>query len=475
MSAISKTIKNIPPRARVMMSLTFIIGLIALYMFYTILSGKEANVAQSLAEVEISMSGSDNISQLGDSENEVFQSDEVDSIFETARDDKIERVKETSDISYIDQIRLENKEDKLKELNGDLKLEDTREQINANMGIESKLQTMRERERINRQKAELVNDNTVQATQQADVVIPLFDSTAFLTNELKMASGNTKFIVNDALYNKVSVSSVTYRSTEQMNKNGWNSSNQNLGEAVPIQERLTDKSRFDNYLVDGKKQRINELDQLRTSNGGSVSNSDINNYSELANPLGQKTEASTTTINAGTIFYGISQIGINTDEISPTKAFIVEEGPLKNAPLLGMPTRVGEKAVVTYNTIVVNKVTYTVEAIALDLETLRTGIADNVDRHIFERYGKLISAAMISGYADALTGIRTVKNDDGSTEEIIDKLPNTEDQLAYAIGRAGETLIPVFEEGFNRPPTVDVNPNREIGIMLMSDLVINNQ
>ena len=103
---------------------------------------------------------------------------------------------------------------------------------------------------------------------------------------------------------------------------------------------------------------------------------------------------------------------------------------------------------------------------------MRTAIADDVDNHTFERYFKLATAAALTGYAEALTATSTTKYSDGTQEQVQDRLPKTEDQIAVAVGRVGEQLVPIYEQEFGRAPTVTVFPNRDLGIMLMSGIQV---
>lgn len=172
-------------------------------------------------------------------------------------------------------------------------------------------------------------------------------------------------------------------------------------------------------------------------------------------------------IDAGESFYAILQIGVNTDEISPIRAVVVENGKLKNAVFVGLPARTGEKALLTFNSMSINGKSYSINAIALDPDTMRSGVADGVDRHTFERYFKLFLASFTEGYADSLSGVQTTTNTDGSQSSIRESLPSFKDQAAVGVGKIGERFVPIFEKQFERQPTVTVNENKQIMMMFM--------
>lgn len=178
-------------------------------------------------------------------------------------------------------------------------------------------------------------------------------------------------------------------------------------------------------------------------------------------------------INTGELFYGVLQIGVNTDEPSPVRAVIVEKGPLEGSVLVAREaTRSGEVAIITFDAISVGGKSHSMTAVALDPDTMRSGLADSVDKHTFERYTKLFMAAFIDGYASSMTGGQTITNTDGSTSTIVDALPSASDQALVGLGKVGETFVPIFEREFDRPPTVRVENNRPILLMFMSPLEI---
>ena len=175
-------------------------------------------------------------------------------------------------------------------------------------------------------------------------------------------------------------------------------------------------------------------------------------------------------VMVGQTFYSVLQIGVNTDEISPVRAVMVQKGLLEGAVLTGEPARTGEKAKITFSNMSWNGKSYQVSAIALDPDTYRSGLADGVDNHTFERYSKLMIASFVDGYADALQDSQTTTNTDGSSSTVNSALPNATDQIKVGVGKMGEKFSPIFEREFDRPPTVTVEPNKSIVVMFMSNL-----
>lgn len=180
-------------------------------------------------------------------------------------------------------------------------------------------------------------------------------------------------------------------------------------------------------------------------------------------------------VHVGETYFSVLQIGVNTDEISPIRATSVDKGILEGAVFVGNPARTGEKAMLNFTSMSLNGRSYKINAIALDPDTYRSGIADGVDNHVFSRYSKLALAAFVDGYSNALTGTQTVRNTDGSSSSITNPLPAPADQVKVGIGKVGEKMTPIFEREFDQPPTVTVEPNRSIVIMFMQELDLNGQ
>jgi hypothetical protein len=173
-------------------------------------------------------------------------------------------------------------------------------------------------------------------------------------------------------------------------------------------------------------------------------------------------------VTVGQTFYSVLQIGVNTDEISPVRAVTVQKGLLEGAVLTGEPARTGEKAKIQFTNMSWKGKSYSITAIALDPETYRSALADNVDNHTFERYSKLAIASFVDGYADALQDSQTTTNSDGSSSTKTSALPNAADQIKMGVGKMGEKFSPIFEKEFDRAPTITVEPNKSIIVMFMA-------
>lgn len=172
--------------------------------------------------------------------------------------------------------------------------------------------------------------------------------------------------------------------------------------------------------------------------------------------------------NAGHQVYGYLLNESNSDEPGPIFATVLQDGPLEGARLIGSePQLVGEKLILRFETMALDGETYSIDALATKPGEWTTRLADDVDRHVFERYFKLTAAAFASGYVDALAGSTTTINSDGSQTTNREPLPDSGDQALSAVGTVGEKLLPKYEDYFDRPPTVRVYGDRPVGIVFM--------
>jgi intracellular multiplication protein IcmE len=176
---------------------------------------------------------------------------------------------------------------------------------------------------------------------------------------------------------------------------------------------------------------------------------------------------------AGTIFNAVLETGINSDEASPVLAKIIS-GDLKGTRLIGNISVVGEKVVVRFNTGSVPEfpTSMKLNSVAVDPNTSRTGLATDVDRHNFLKYGVLLSAAFLGSYADAIANNNstTTITPEGSVVTTKGKM-STQDMTRQAAGTVGKELANDTRgrvQGIK--PTITVDAGTPIGILIMDDL-----
>lgn len=178
---------------------------------------------------------------------------------------------------------------------------------------------------------------------------------------------------------------------------------------------------------------------------------------------------------AGTIFNAILETGINSDEPSPVLAKIIS-GDLKGARLIGQINRVGEKVVIQFSSISLPTAPSSVRlsAVAIDAETSRTALASEVNNHYFQKYGIMMAAAFLGGYANALgrQNTTTIVDPTGGATIVQGEL-SSKDINRQAVGNVGKEISEqVRSDNQNLKPTVKVHEGIAIGILLMDDLIV---
>lgn len=480
---ISNIAGNVPPKARMILGLTAVVSIGGIIAFTKMYSGEEDAIdnLSGQAVVIVAPSNSD-ISKKIPGEGIIIPKDSpVAQQIEKSRVEEIEKAKNTGG-GFIEQMSFDNNRRILeKETTGNLgagnvqgfnSLDDellSRNAINEQRNIEIREQQSRVRKNMNQEQVQRAYENRQEN---------LLQENEFLSGELEKADIGPDYSSYGELinYDPISPAYTSYgQGNISNNLDGDNSGNGYTPPAGSYASGYVNKSDYNTREAD--LANLNKIRGLTGSKGtvnttGSGNNNQVSAYRDMVNPMGNYNNTAKEKVNVGEMHYAILEIGVNTDEIGPVRAIIPSEGKLHEAILVGEPVLIGEKASIAFSAMSKDGVDMGVVAIALDPETMRPALADNVDRHIFDRYFKLALAAAADGYVTALTGSSTKTYSDGSSEKIIDRLPDSSDQIAAAIGKVGSVLIPKFENNFDRPPTVEINSNRDIIIMFLQGFEI---
>lgn len=181
---------------------------------------------------------------------------------------------------------------------------------------------------------------------------------------------------------------------------------------------------------------------------------------------------------AGEVFYGVIDIGLNTDEPSAVTAFILN-GPFKGGRLLGamagQTAPYSEKAVIQFTSLNHPRFerSIPVRIFAVDKNTRRAAVADNVDRHLLAKFGLAAAVDFAQGYAEGKAqNTSTIMYGQNGAPTVVTQNELTNKQLvargaARTMGRVANTLAPYT----NRPNTLEVYSQTEIGLLVASDIV----
>lgn len=175
-----------------------------------------------------------------------------------------------------------------------------------------------------------------------------------------------------------------------------------------------------------------------------------------------------TPFEVGEVLYAMNTIAINSDVPGPAMIELVS-GHLRGGKFIGAFVRHNKHLLLKLNAFSYEGNTYPVEALAVDPATSGVAMRSDVDSHYLQRWGGLVAASFIEGFASAISssGLSTQSTEVGV---IVDQpVYSTADQIWIAAGKVGENLAEPMLQNFYRPPTVYLKPGTEIGILIVKN------
>lgn len=176
-------------------------------------------------------------------------------------------------------------------------------------------------------------------------------------------------------------------------------------------------------------------------------------------------------IPAGEIEYAQLLIEANSDAEGPVLVQLAS-GPLSGSRMLGTFKTEDEYLVLTFNQIVIDGVSQSANAIALDPATTGIGVVTDVDHRYFKRVILPAAAKFVEGMAGAIadTGTSvTVVGDSAVQEE--EELDSTEQLYAGLEEAAGEVSDMLDQEAEATEVQVKVRAGTPIGILFLEPVL----
>jgi intracellular multiplication protein IcmE len=175
-----------------------------------------------------------------------------------------------------------------------------------------------------------------------------------------------------------------------------------LGNHTPTAPRITQVTPENYYelLAEAEAQRLESNIQMVDTNGDGIPDTALNNSGVGVTDNGEVI-VQNVLIPAGTINYAQVLIEANSDVPGPVLAQLVS-GPLTGARLIGTFSVQNEFLVLTFNSIVVNGLNQSVNAIAIDPGTTLPGVASEVDRRYWTRVLLPAGARFLEGIGSAI-------------------------------------------------------------------------
>nr|WP_305910433.1 DotG/IcmE/VirB10 family protein [Methylomarinum sp. Ch1-1]MDP4523184.1 DotG/IcmE/VirB10 family protein [Methylomarinum sp. Ch1-1] len=198
---------------------------------------------------------------------------------------------------------------------------------------------------------------------------------------------------------------------------------------------------------------------------GKVTDKDkgASDFSDIKNPL------KSSPFKPGDILLSTLDLHLNSDKPGPVLSTVIA-GPFKGSKVIGGFERRGESLVVEYTSITTpNGETYAIKAYAINPAVPEAYIADAVDNHYLERWGGLVAASFLEGFADATqnSGVSTITTAGSSltNASAVTTFPqySLAEKSIIAGGKVAERLGDIMAKKFDRPPTVEAFPTHKKG------------
>lgn len=151
---------------------------------------------------------------------------------------------------------------------------------------------------------------------------------------------------------------------------------------------------------------------------------------------------------AGEIEYAQTLTEANTDVPGPVLAQIAS-GPLKGGRLIGGFAETERYVTITFTTLVLNGISYPVNAVAIDPGTTLPGLATDIDNRYLKRVILPAAAEFITGLTEAIaeSGTTTVTvSGDTTTTTTSNANQDNDQEVATGIAAAGEEIGDILDE-----------------------------
>lgn len=219
-------------------------------------------------------------------------------------------------------------------------------------------------------------------------------------------------------------------------------------------------------LKEPKHQDITTEDWLKNQAKGEESDRKAKADVAAASAAAAPTPPLEILLEPGRIEYAQLIIEANSDIPGPVLAELAS-GPLIGDRLIGGFTKQDDFLVLKFDTVVVDGVGLTANAIALDPETSRPGVVTDVDHKYFTRVILPAASAFISGIGSAIgdSGSTTVSAGAGTATTAQNPL-NTKQEFFKGIAKASDKLSEVLnQDATNTQPRVRVAAGTHIGVL----------
>ncbi|MCB1538625.1 MAG: hypothetical protein H6865_03865 [Rhodospirillales bacterium] len=176
-------------------------------------------------------------------------------------------------------------------------------------------------------------------------------------------------------------------------------------------------------------------------------------------------------IPAGTIVYAQTLTEANTDAPGPVLARL-SSGPLAGARILGSFKDTEDYLILDFNTVVVNGISQSVNAVAIDPKTTLPALASEVDRRYWRRVLLPAAARFIEGMGNAIAQNEQTVVVTADTTTVSQPKLNTREQVAAGLAAGTSKLSEELDNEGNRTKVmIKVNAGTPIGVLFLEPVV----
>jgi intracellular multiplication protein IcmE len=160
-----------------------------------------------------------------------------------------------------------------------------------------------------------------------------------------------------------------------------------------------------------------------------------------------------------------------SDDGGPVFGQIVA-GPYKGATLIGNMTVNRDMGKLSFHTMAFKGSSVAISAVGVDPETGRVGMADEVDKHLFEKYGLVFASSFVGGYGEAAGSVgQRVTQTTGATIVEQDAL-SPKMRVQVALGKSGSAMAQQLAQDASQvKTTVKLNEGKPLAVRFLKDVV----
>lgn len=177
-------------------------------------------------------------------------------------------------------------------------------------------------------------------------------------------------------------------------------------------------------------------------------------------------------VRAGTTLFGTTDLALNSD-VGGSVSVTIRSGVLNGYRMLGQFERKDKWLRIVLDRLVAKDEVVSIDAIALDMDTTLNAVSGDVNRHIMYRYGWWGVGAVLKGLGKAaeLSSRGDVIYSEGG-HVVQSTNTTTKKEVKIALGELGEDMGDEAKKRLNRPITVSLDRNEQIGVFILDDICV---